>query len=537
MASRFSPLPLIPMFALASQTPDRSVPTDAEVASPQALFVGPIPVRLVPIHPMQGCPSALASDSVANRLALILDSSGVFVPSQDASALMRIHLDTVDGTCRITAELEKDGVPLEGYRLLAPEKSLSYPNQLKQAVDEVADNWYKLKSARLTVITKPSGVPVLLNGVMVGNTPISVEHLNPGSALVRLAAQGWESISDTLLLEASSALRREYALRRSPAWLDSVHRAEVAHRSDSIWIFARTSPAQALPELFSRLVPKDFPAGRQSVAIIPFQVEGVMTNSGYNPGMMAAEYGVAQYGKDPRFVVVEREELNRLLGEQALAQAGAVDDSGAAQAGKLLAVRYLVTGTVRFQGAKQEFTARMVSVETGQIVSAAVATCASDNLENLYRTAIGERGQMTSSLYRSAVGPGWGQFYTDHPIHGGIALGATVAALGFAGWSWFDYSEKDEILNKYLRYDPSTLRSGETPAQWASDAEAARKANNDASLRFGLSLGVLGGVWALNLVDAGILGYEESRRIRTEYFSWMPSATIGPDNMRLSWRF
>jgi len=46
-----------------------------------------------------------------------------------------------------------------------------------------------------------------------------------------------------------------------------------------------------------------------------------------------------------------------------------------------------------------------------------------------------------------------------------------------------------------------------------------------------------GVAWAGNLVYAGILGYEESRRIRAQYFAWMPSTEIGPQAVRLSWGF
>ena len=48
-----------------------------------------------------------------------------------------------------------------------------------------------------------------------------------------------------------------------------------------------------------------------------------------------------------------------------------------------------------------EIRERNPTLGLGQIVSAAVASSASDNLEELYRTAIGERGQLTASLYRN----------------------------------------------------------------------------------------------------------------------------------------
>jgi hypothetical protein len=273
------------------------------------------------------------------------------------------------------------------------------------------------------------------------------------------------------------------------------------------------------------------------VAVFPFQVQGTAIGLGWDPGVMAAEYGVARYARDPRFEVVERDGLNRILQEQALGQSGAVDDSGMVKAGKLLAARYVVTGTVRVQGPTQEFSARMVSVETGEVVSAAVASSASQDLEALYREALGERGQVAGALYRSAVGPGWGQFYTDHPVQGSIALAATAASLGWAGWTWVDYNDRHQTLTKFRNGDPSTVTPNETVDQWVAAAEQARSRNNRALSTFEFSLGILGAVWAVDLVDAGILGYADSKRIRAEYFTWAPAVDPTGEGIRLSWRF
>jgi TolB-like protein len=543
MAFRF----LISMvaFCLCALSPALGIPLDpasssASVPAPSSassLHLNPVSVRVVAVRPSSGCVDSSDASIVAARLGSAAAATGVFSPVPDAIATLRLRADSSDGVCRIAVELQTDETHLESRRVLPPGDSLRNSKRLDQAVEEIAASWIKLKASRLEITTRPSGAQVRLNGQVVGASPLSLPRLAPGSVAIAVVSPGWDDVSDTVVLEAGTGAKREYSLHRSQAWIDSVHRAEVARRRDSVWAFARQSPGRALPDLFSRLVPRDFPAGKQSVAILPFVVEGPKPK-GYDPGVMAAEYGVAQYGKDPRLVVVERENLNRLLQEQALVQAGAANDSGAAQAGKLLAVRYLVTGTVRVEGAKQTFSARMVSVESGEIVGAAVASSASDNLEDLYRTAIGERGQLTSSLYRSAVGPGWGQFYTNHPVHGGIALGATVASLGFVAWSWSDYSDKHSTLQKYRNGDASTVTVGESESQWLASAEMARKSSNDAASRVNLSLGILGAVWVGNLVDAGILGWEESRRIRTEYFAWAPSsATATPNGALLSWRF
>jgi TolB-like protein len=501
------------------------------------LYLDPVPLRMVQPHAVPGCLDSVAIDSAFAHVVDAARSGGAFQITDDAVALLRLKADTSDGICQLSLEFQRDEIRLEARRVIPKDDSAAKSPRLAQAMDEITDNWFKAKSARLDVTTKPTGLPVVVDGIVVGSAPVSLKHLKPKSTVVTIAMAGWDSILDTVVLEAGTAQRRDYVLHRTQAWLDSVRLAQIARRRDSVWAFAKSTPGQALPDLFTRLIPVNLPAGRQSVAILPFQVEGPKPTSGYDPGTMASEFGVAQYSRDPRFLVVEREGLNRLLREQALTLSGVVDDSGAAKAGRMLAARYLVTGTVRVVGAKQEFAARMVSVESGEIVSASVATCGSDNLENLYRTALGERGQLSASLYRSAAGPGWGQFYTNHPVHGGVALGATVAAIAYAGWSWSEYSSKDQELKRYRNNDPATVRPGETAEEWVVEAEAARKSRNDASARFGTSLALVGLVWVANLVDAGILGYQESQRIKTEYFSYVPALAVGPDNVRVSWRF
>ncbi|HXP91769.1 MAG TPA: PEGA domain-containing protein [Fibrobacteria bacterium] len=514
-----SGLVLAPGSALSQERPNT-----ATVATTP--YLAPVPVRILPARPAGGCLDAAQAKIATDRLGPAAASTGAFVPSTQASNLLRLHMDLSDGICQVTVEFQGDDLRLEGKRLLAPGETLEGSKRLEQAVEELAGNWFKAKAATLTVVSQPAGAGVRMDGLQVGKAPAIFVHLRPGSVAVRVGLPGYADVSDTVFLDAGSSPRRDYTLRRT---------ASGAGETSSG--FARSRPGQSLPDLFARLIPSNLPEGRQTVAIFPFQVQGSSSPLGYDPGVMAAEYGVARYAKDPRFMVVERDGLNRILQEQSLGQSGALDDSGAVKAGKLLAARYIVTGTVRIQGPAQEFSARMVSVETGEVVSAAEASSASQNLEALYREALGERGQVAGALYRSAVGPGWGQFYTDHPVQGSIALGATAAALGWVGWTWVDYDGKNQTLAKFRNGDPSTVTPNETVDQWVAAAEHARSQNNRALSTFEFSLGILGAVWAANLLDAGVLGFEDSRRIRAEYFTWAPAVDPTGDGVRLSWRF
>jgi TolB-like protein len=71
------------------------------------------------------------------------------------------------------------------------------------------------------------------------------------------------------------------------------------------------------------------------------------------------------------FEVVERQELEKVLQEQSLGQMGVLDPESAAQAGKILGVNILVTGTLMRFGDMLEVTTRLIDVTNGTITAVA----------------------------------------------------------------------------------------------------------------------------------------------------------------------
>jgi curli biogenesis system outer membrane secretion channel CsgG len=109
----------------------------------------------------------------------------------------------------------------------------------------------------------------------------------------------------------------------------------------------------------------------------------------YNAGGAAAQdVFVTELVKSGKFRVVEREQLAQLMQEKNLSLSGDIDPSTAVQAGKLLGVKYFLTGAVTeygaqetgaqgaygvgFSGKKKTFTAamnaRIIDTDTGEIV-------------------------------------------------------------------------------------------------------------------------------------------------------------------------
>ena len=104
-------------------------------------------------------------------------------------------------------------------------------------------------------------------------------------------------------------------------------------------------------------------------------------------GTSASDILTTELFKTGAFILVERAQLKQVLGEQALGQAGAVKPETAAQAGKVLGLNALVTGSIsqfgvstggadygvykqKIQTAKCTVDVRVVDASTGQLLFA-----------------------------------------------------------------------------------------------------------------------------------------------------------------------
>ena len=113
------------------------------------------------------------------------------------------------------------------------------------------------------------------------------------------------------------------------------------------------------------------PDTRPGIAVMPFDNGGSYGQDKEN--FDALQKGIAgmlisELSANPAARVVEREEIQKLLEEQNLGAAGRVDPQTAAKVGKLVGARYVVLGTfIDFYG-DFRVDARLVNVETSEIV-------------------------------------------------------------------------------------------------------------------------------------------------------------------------
>jgi curli biogenesis system outer membrane secretion channel CsgG len=89
---------------------------------------------------------------------------------------------------------------------------------------------------------------------------------------------------------------------------------------------------------------------KKRIAVVDFEDR---SGWGHNIGTGLADMLVTELVKTNQFMVIERQELNKILEEQGLGMSGAVTPQSAAQVGKLLGVELMVMGSVSEFGEKK----------------------------------------------------------------------------------------------------------------------------------------------------------------------------------------
>lgn len=137
---------------------------------------------------------------------------------------------------------------------------------------------------------------------------------------------------------------------------------------------------------------------RPGVAVFEFEAAGSVGEDGLdmeNLGIGLQAMLLNELRQNTSLRVVERRELNRILAEIELGSSDAVSPSTAAEAGRLVGARYMVFGSVTDLFGEVILTARIVDVETGELVK---STQARDQREELYDVLIRTAGEITNEL-------------------------------------------------------------------------------------------------------------------------------------------
>ena len=201
----------------------------------------------------------------------------------------------------------------------------------------------------------------------------------------------------------------------------------------------------------------------------------------------------------PNISVVEREKLEDIIEEIGLSQTGLTSDE--IEVGNILNVQYLIAGAVADLGNRFLLAARIINVETGNILQSASVEIPSNSFLSISSELVMIKKYPITAAFRSMILPGWGQFYNDKPRKGSIILGSELLMAASTISSYILYKQSKDA------YDRSTQR--DVASDNYSEMEKYAQIN-------WVSLGLMGGIWLVAIVDSYIDARNQIKQFRSK---------------------
>ncbi len=159
-------------------------------------------------------------------------------------------------------------------------------------------------------------------------------------------------------------------------------------------------------EIQTQTVPETFKPSTVTIAEKDKFKIAVMEFKSLNPGAkntslgsMIAEMFTTEVVNSNSFKIVEREQLNKILGELQIGQSGVLDTTDAQKLGKILGAGAIITGSVMKMGDSLRIDSRIIEVETGIIVSAERRIC-KENLTDISRNIADMTTALAQKFYK-----------------------------------------------------------------------------------------------------------------------------------------
>ena len=118
---------------------------------------------------------------------------------------------------------------------------------------------------------------------------------------------------------------------------------------------------------------------RLSLAVLPFEDKG----EAQDLGATITEVLVAELVNLRRFKVLERAAMAAVISEQDMAMLGMVEESSAAQAGKIAGADVIVMGSIHLAAGYSQISMRLIDTETSETITALEAQTAGADLRSL----------------------------------------------------------------------------------------------------------------------------------------------------------
>lgn len=116
--------------------------------------------------------------------------------------------------------------------------------------------------------------------------------------------------------------------------------------------------------------PKGMVALKRRIGVVDFQNKTAYGQARLGTG--ATDILITELTKSGKFIVVEREKLDKIMEEQKLGMSGAIDPSTAAKIGKVLGLNAIVTGSISQFGTETEGSEYLITQSKNQVVKCTV---------------------------------------------------------------------------------------------------------------------------------------------------------------------
>ena len=140
----------------------------------------------------------------------------------------------------------------------------------------------------------------------------------------------------------------------------------------------------------------------KTLAILPFENNSVTDPELYHPltkGLSAMLITDLENNIRP-FKLIERDKIQALLKEIALSQSGTIDQSTAIKAGKILGAQATTFGSFMILGKQVRIDARIVKVETSEVLMAESILGSSDNFIHLEQELAGKIARSLNASFK-----------------------------------------------------------------------------------------------------------------------------------------
>ncbi len=189
-------------------------------------------------------------------------------------------------------------------------------------------------------------------------------------------------------------------------------------------------------------------AAKMRIAIMNFKAKGVSQSLAEN----VSELIRGEMINTGKFIVIERDQMNKILKEQGLQKSGCTDVSCSVEIGKILSAKKILIGTVMELGGTIVITARIVDVQsgTGEFSEKQNAKSKSDLYnavtiftEKLSRRITGKAGPYVSSQALEMAPEVTGSYSTGMPFRHNIA--GIISILNTEGTTTDDSGDSPEV--------------------------------------------------------------------------------------------